>query len=161
MTAAFEVEGDLDIGKLETSFRTMIQRHETFRTSFRTVDGEPVQIIHPEVEFAIELVECMDDADLVSLSKRFIMPFDLSKAPLFRACLAKRDANCYVLLIDMHHIISDGSSIEVFIEEFNTLYSGGELPELRIQYKDYAAWYNERMRDRLKMISNTGSSNLP
>ncbi|MGC5773689.1 amino acid adenylation domain-containing protein [Paenibacillus pabuli] len=149
MTAAFEVEGELDIGKLETIFRAMIQRHEAFRTSFQTVDGEPVQIIHPEVEFAIELVECMDDADLVSLSKRFIIPFEVSKAPLFRACLAKRDANCYVLLIDMHHIISDGSSIEVFIEEFNTLYSGGELPELRIQYKDYAAWYNEQLHEGL------------
>ncbi|WP_272037598.1 non-ribosomal peptide synthetase [Paenibacillus sp. JJ-100] len=145
MTAAFEIEGDLDIGKLESSFRTMIQRHEAFRTSFRTVDGEPVQVVHPEVEFAIELADCMDGTDLNGLSKRFIVPFDLSKAPLFRAYLAKRDANGYVLLIDMHHIISDGSSIEVFIEEFNTLYSGGELPELRIQYKDYAVWYNEQL----------------
>ncbi|WP_366294821.1 amino acid adenylation domain-containing protein [Paenibacillus sp. AN1007] len=145
MTAAFEIEGDLDIWKLENSFRTMMQRHEAFRTSFQTVNGEPVQIIHPEVEFAIELVESLEDGNLDWLSERFILPFDLSKAPLFRAYLAKRDANDYVLLIDMHHIISDGSSIEVFIEEFNTLYSGGELPELRIQYKDYAAWYNGQL----------------
>jgi amino acid adenylation domain-containing protein/non-ribosomal peptide synthase protein (TIGR01720 family) len=145
MAAAFEIAGELDIDKLEACFRAMIQRHEAFRTSFQVIDGEPVQIIHPEAAFSVKNYGHMNDVEMNRLVEEFKVPFDLSTAPLFRASLAQRAENHYVLLVDMHHIISDGTSIGLFIEEFNELYSGKELQELRIQYKDYAAWHNKQL----------------
>ncbi|HEY2491660.1 MAG TPA: amino acid adenylation domain-containing protein [Paenibacillus sp.] len=144
MTAAFEIQGELNIGKLENTFNTMMQRHDAFRTSFKIVDGEPVQIIHSDIEFKLEDYGKVKSTELKRLTEQFITPFDLSVAPLFRASLAQLNEQHYVLFIDMHHIISDGTSVGLFIDEFNALYSGSELPELSIQYKDYAAWHNER-----------------
>ncbi|GIO85790.1 hypothetical protein J25TS5_27220 [Paenibacillus faecis] len=145
MTAAFEIVGNLDLEQMEAGFRALMQRHEAFRTSFQMIDGEPVQMIHPDSPFKVEHAGWVNESELDRMAKRFAAPFDLSRAPLFRATLAQKGVDHYILLIDMHHIISDGTSIEVFIEEFNTLYSKGELPELRIQYKDYAVWHNEQL----------------
>ncbi|GIP58449.1 non-ribosomal peptide synthetase [Paenibacillus woosongensis] len=145
MTAAFEIQGELDMEKLEAAFQAMIQRHEAFRTSFEMAAGEPVQVIHPKAEFKLEQYGKVSDAELELLAAQFVAPFDLSRAPLFRAGLAQRDEGGHVLLIDMHHIISDGTSVGVFMEEFNALYSGAALPKLRIQYKDYAAWHNGQL----------------
>ncbi|GAA0134965.1 hypothetical protein YSY43_18050 [Paenibacillus sp. YSY-4.3] len=147
MTAAFEIQGELDTEKLEDAFRAMMQRHEAFRTSFELVEGEPVQVVHPEAEFKLENYGKASDAELEHIAAQFVAPFDLSSAPLFRAGLVQRNENDYVLLIDMHHIISDGTSVGVFMEEFNALYSGADLPELRIQYKDYAAWHNGQLAE--------------
>ncbi|MNO13082.1 Surfactin synthase subunit 1 [compost metagenome] len=145
MSAAFEIQGNLDVDKLEETFNTLIQRHEAFRTSFQLVNGEPMQIIHGEVKFNLDQFGEMNDMQLKELVDQFVSPFDLFTAPLFRASLVQRSKDYYILLIDMHHIISDGTSIALFIDEFNKLYSGEELSELRIQYKDYADWHNEQI----------------
>ena len=71
----------------------------------------------------------------------FVRPFELNQAPLFRAELAESDEAAYIM-VDMHHIISDGVSIERLLTEFNEIYNGEELEPLRIQYKDFAAWQN-------------------
>ncbi|HLP60910.1 MAG TPA: condensation domain-containing protein, partial [Candidatus Deferrimicrobium sp.] len=128
---ANRIEGDIDTGKLSAVFKKLIARHEGLRTSFSEINGELVQRIHDSVEFEIT-GSGKDD-----LIKNFIRPFDLSQAPLLRVGLLKQ-----ILIVDMHHIISDGTSLAVLIEEFMMLYQGEELPALPLQYKDYAAWQN-------------------
>jgi bacitracin synthase 3 len=81
--------------------------------------------------------------ELEKIMEHFVRPFDLTRAPLLRVGFAWLEEN-YILLVDMHHIISDGTSHAVLIEEFNRLYNGDDLPELRLQYKDYSEWQNNR-----------------
>ncbi|WP_010503429.1 non-ribosomal peptide synthetase, partial [Paenibacillus elgii] len=135
------VEGALDRERLEEAFRQLIRRHETLRTGFELVDGEPVQRIHPEVEFAVEYMQVREGGEIrEELLRGFVRVFDLRQAPLLRVGLIELKPDRHLLLFDMHHIISDGTSIGILIEEFVQLYEGAELSSLRIQYKDYAAW---------------------
>ncbi|MCP5106470.1 MAG: amino acid adenylation domain-containing protein, partial [bacterium] len=121
--------------RLENAFKHLIRRHESFRTCFIMVNDRPVQRIHDEVEFKIEYCDSIDN---------FIRPFDLSSAPLLRAGVVTGD----ILVVDMHHIVSDGISMEIFQKELIRLYSSGELPPLRIQYKDYTEWQVNKDRQR-------------
>ncbi|MBT2572379.1 amino acid adenylation domain-containing protein, partial [Bacillus sp. ISL-51] len=112
-----------------------IERHESLRTSFETgPDGEPVQRIHDKVSFNL--------TDETS-AEAFVRPFRLDEAPLFRAALVKETDERHLLLTDMHHIISDGVSVNTLIREFGELYAGRTLAPMRIQYKDYAVWQRE------------------
>lgn len=145
MTAAFMIEGIIDIKRIESSLFKLIERHDALRTSFKYVEGKAVQCIEPNVDFQLEH---WDSAELGSREieeniLRFIRPFDLTSAPLFRAGLIKHDDSCYMLVLDMHHLIADGSSIEVLVSEFNLFYQGKQLHEIRLQYKDYAVWQDE------------------
>ncbi|MGU9504949.1 condensation domain-containing protein, partial [Bacillus paralicheniformis] len=130
MPAALKLTGPLDRARLDEVFRQLIRRHESLRTSFETgADGEPVQRIHDDVPFQLmELVAAED----------FVRPFRLQEAPLFRAALVKEAEESHLLLVDMHHIISDGVSVGTLIREFSELYASRTLHPLRIQYKDYA-----------------------
>ncbi|HLP62681.1 MAG TPA: amino acid adenylation domain-containing protein [Candidatus Deferrimicrobium sp.] len=127
-----ELEGEVNKKKLEETFRGLINRHESLRTSFQFMGPEPVQRIHDEVEFNIEIVE----------RKAFVRPFDLSRAPLLRVGLINEaeEKNGHILMLDMHHIITDGNSQVVLEKEFMALYTGEVLAPLRIQYKDYTLW---------------------
>ncbi|WP_055108259.1 non-ribosomal peptide synthetase [Paenibacillus ihumii] len=146
------VEGQLDIRRLEDVFQTLVQRHEAFRTGFEMIDGQLVQKIQEQVELKVEelAVDTAHPSGAVDLEQEkahiaaFIRPFDLSQAPLLRVGMIRRSEQEHVLLIDMHHIISDGVSMTVLTEEFSRLYAGKPLPELRIQYKDYAVWQQEQ-----------------
>nr|WP_276207677.1 type I polyketide synthase [Paludifilum halophilum] len=133
------VTGRPDIKRFEEAFRRLIRRHESLRTSFDFIDGEPVQIVHDAFDFSIECMEA-DKEELDEIIRGFIRPFDLQKAPLIRVMFVQMAEEKYALLVDMHNIISDGTSMNVFIREFSELYKGADLPELRIQYKDYAEW---------------------
>jgi tyrocidine synthetase-3 len=139
MPAVMLIEGELDKARLEESFRQLITRHETLRTSFAMVDGEPAQQVDREVDFQITYLEATA-AEAGELANEFIRPFDLKTAPLLRVCLIKTGAERHLMLYDMHHIIADGVSINLLAQELIGLYEGKELPELRIQYKDYAVW---------------------
>ncbi|MCL6591115.1 MAG: amino acid adenylation domain-containing protein [Firmicutes bacterium] len=152
--AAIIIEDDLDLKRLENVFRTLIARHEAFRTSFEIVNGEPVQRVHSQVDFQIEYSEfdgasgppaAQEDSDprLQSILRDFIRPFDLGKAPLLRVMLIKLSSKKWIMVYDTHHIITDGTSTGILAEEFISLYNGADLPELRIQYKDYTVWQNE------------------
>nr|WP_267497724.1 non-ribosomal peptide synthase/polyketide synthase [Paenibacillus farraposensis] len=145
MPGVMMVEGKLDRTRLEAAFRRLISRHETLRTSFDVVNGEPVQRVHEEVPFAVEYAEAREEEAKVRI-RDFIRPFDLQQAPLLRAGLIKLQQDRHLLLFDMHHIISDGTSMGVLTEEFIQMYEGSELPELRIQYKDYAVWQQREMQ---------------
>ncbi|WP_252361619.1 amino acid adenylation domain-containing protein, partial [Paenibacillus terrae] len=145
MPGVMTVEGKLDRTRLEAAFRRLIRRHETLRTSFDVVNGEPVQRVREEVPFAVEYAEAREEEEKVCI-RNFIRPFDLQQAPLLRAGLIKLQQDRHLLLFDMHHIISDGTSMGVLTEEFIQMYEGSELPELRIQYKDYAVWQQMKMQ---------------
>ena len=142
MPQVMSLDEDIDRGHLEHTFRQLVARHESFRTSFVTIDEEPVQKIHKEVDFEIEYFDAAAKAakgheDII---RDFIRAFDLSKAPLLRIGLLKLAEKKHVLVTDMHHIVSDGVSMEILVREFMGLYRGESLPGLRIQYKDYAMW---------------------
>ncbi|HLP59759.1 MAG TPA: amino acid adenylation domain-containing protein, partial [Candidatus Deferrimicrobium sp.] len=116
----------------------MIKRHESFRTSFHMINEEPVQRISKV--FGPTFFQKGGPPE--AIIKSFIRPFDLSQAPLLRVWLVKLAENRHLLLLDMHHIISDGVSTEVLLHDFAALYGGKELPVLGLQYKDYAGWQN-------------------
>lgn len=133
------LDGSIDRVRFENTFRKLAQRHESFRTSFEIIAGEPVQRIHENVEFNIEYFELLEEL-VTEKIRELIKPFDLSKAPLLRAVLIKVREDRHIMLLDMHHIISDGTSLNIIIREFSEIYNGKELPQLRIQYKDYTMW---------------------
>ncbi|MCP4157678.1 MAG: amino acid adenylation domain-containing protein, partial [bacterium] len=126
---------------LEKTFRKLIARHESLRTSFHIVNGEPVQVIQKNADFEIERKQ-----DSIN---NFCRPFDLTHAPLIRAAVMETKDNKKNMLIDMHHIITDGTSQEVLIMEFYRLNKGANLTPLKLQYKDYAEWQNSIIQKQL------------
>jgi amino acid adenylation domain-containing protein/non-ribosomal peptide synthase protein (TIGR01720 family) len=142
----YTVEGMLDGEKLQTLFQDLIMRHESLRTSFQMEDNRPVQRISEQSETIFTLETPPDDN-----IRRFIRPFDLTRAPLLRVAHVVEAPGRHRLLFDMHHIISDGQSNRRLVEDLMALYAEKELPPLRIQYKDYSEWLNSpRQKKRLK-----------
>jgi amino acid adenylation domain-containing protein len=142
-----KLEAEIDRVKLEGVFRQLIRRHESFRTAFGVIGGEPVQRIHREVDFGLEFQDSGDEkleshSELSAFISRLVRPFDLAGAPLLRVVLAKLSAKEYVMMVDVHHIITDGTANIILRQEFAALYEGLRLPPLRIQYKDYSVWQN-------------------
>jgi len=171
MPSAWILEGIIDKPLLEKSIRALIRRHESLRTSFELINEEPVQKIHEQVEFHIEISgvssgEPLWRADETNVSrspgtlspkssrppeaiiKSFIRPFDLSKAPLLRVGLVKLAEERHLFLVDMHHIISDEISTGILIHEFTAFYSKEKLPEIGLRYKDYAGWQSREKRNK-------------
>ncbi|HLP45176.1 MAG TPA: amino acid adenylation domain-containing protein [Candidatus Kapabacteria bacterium] len=149
--------GEIDKDKLQSIFKQLINRHESLRTSFHMINNEPVQRIHDEAEFEIKYKDLAANKhgqtrpQSVGNLLNFIQPFDLSQAPLLRVVLAKEKENHYILLVDMHHIIADGTSINILIKDFMALYQGNDLPGLRVQYKDFSTWQNhEKHKESIK-----------
>ncbi|MCP4148315.1 MAG: non-ribosomal peptide synthetase, partial [bacterium] len=148
------LEGDLDREKLEKTFRQLITRHESLRTTFQVIDGEAVQKIcgHGDVTFSVENYEAKHqhtdekrNETIRGKIKEFIRPFDLTRAPLIRVGLIKMGEtpskeSRHVLVVDMHHIVSDGISTGIIVNDFTRIYDGEELPPLKLQYKDFSQW---------------------
>ncbi|WP_426606422.1 surfactin non-ribosomal peptide synthetase SrfAA [Bacillus subtilis] len=149
MPAAAILEGPLDIQKLERAFQGLIRRHESLRTSFVLENSTPRQNIHDSVDFNIEMIERGGRSDEAIMAS-FVRTFDLAKAPLFRIGLLGLEENRHMLLFDMHHLISDGVSIGIMLEELARIYKGEQLPELRLQYKDYAVWQSRQAAEGYK-----------
>jgi amino acid adenylation domain-containing protein len=153
MPLVLSVAKETDKGKLEAIFRKMIARHESLRTSFIMVGERPVQKIYNEIDFALEFIDLETKPPGSSLSvekstRDFVRPFDLSKAPLLRVRLIKTGTVDAVLMIDIHHIITDGSAQLVLTKEFMKLNSGEELPPHRVQYKDYSEWQDRLLEKK-------------
>ncbi len=147
MPAVMELDGALDMERLTAAFRGLIARHQSLRTSFHARAQEPVQVIHrlDEIRFEIDDPALMPDACCLGPDQiicHFIRPFDLSRAPLLRVGLVHRAGEKCLLVLDMHHIICDGVSMNLFTREFMALYAGEELPPIRVHYRDYAEWRN-------------------
>ncbi|TFV07231.1 amino acid adenylation domain-containing protein, partial [Bacillus stratosphericus] len=133
------IDGDLNVAKLQSALVKLIERHESLRTSFKLVQGELSQYIYPNVNFKLK-VKKINQHEIDAYARKFIIPFDLAKAPLFRVELLKVRPQKHILLIDIHHIISDGISMNVFMQDLFKLYKGDDLPVLPIQYKDFTIW---------------------
>ncbi|WAS89436.1 non-ribosomal peptide synthase/polyketide synthase [Corallococcus sp. NCRR] len=154
MPLALSLTGDLDVAALQGSLDALMARHESLRTTFRMESGKPVQDIHPEGHVPLETV------DLTVLGSRAarqaeaqrlghaetLKPFDLKRGPVVRALLMKLDEREHVLVLHLHHIVSDGWSLGVLVRELTALYEAmrtgraAVLPELPVQYADYAVW---------------------
>ncbi|SFB47227.1 non-ribosomal peptide synthetase, partial [Clostridium frigidicarnis] len=143
MPQVFEIQGSMDKVKIEDAFKKLVQRHEALRTYFEVIDGEIVQKIDKSYEFKLD--QEVSNQSIEEIANDFVKPFDLGKAPLFRVQIVETQSKNY-LLIDMHHIISDGVSISILINEFATIYNGEELEPLKLQYKDFAAWQNNFLK---------------
>jgi len=145
-----------DLEKLEKCFNTLIERHEAFRTYFEVVENDIMQKIKNTIDFKLDIsAKIISPKELNQAFKEFVRPFDLSTAPLFRTQLVKLDNKKAALFLDMHHIISDGTSLSILVDELCKLYNGESLPELKITYKDYAVWENEKLKsDAFKTAEN-------
>ena len=141
---AVRIVGNIDLVKLKTVISSMLQRHDVFRTSFHVIDGEPAAIVHEKVEFQLEEIEITKNGTVEHVMESCCRPFDISKAPLFRATVIRCNRNEIILFLDMHHIISDGMTMELVIAEIIKLYNGEELETPSLQYHDYVIWAEHR-----------------
>ncbi len=143
---------------LKAAFQTLLERHESLRTRFIEIDGIPFQQILPasEVSYSFQYHDLRLQTDTAAQVKQLMaqeaaFDFDLRSGSLLRVCLARTQDEAYTFLLTMHHIVSDGWSMEVLIKEVTLLYQAylqalpNPLPPLRVQYKDYAAWQNARL----------------
>ena len=167
IAAAIRLNGQLDVTALERSLNEILKRHEALRTTFAVVGECPVQIVHEVRDFRLGIVELREtspqekDATAARLAtEEAHKPFNLAEGPLLRVKLMRIAEDDHVLLITMHHIISDGWSLKVLMRELGELYEGytngreATLPELPIQYADFAAWQRgwlqgERLEEQL------------
>ncbi|MET0398498.1 MAG: amino acid adenylation domain-containing protein, partial [Longimicrobiaceae bacterium] len=147
MPAALRLRGRLDARALGRSLDALVARHETLRTTFADRGGEPVQVIHAAAPVRLAVVEVADEAGAARLAaEEAARPFDLAAGPLLRCTLLRLGAEDHVVLFTLHHVVSDGWSMDVLVREVSALYGsfarGGEahLPELPVQYADFAAW---------------------
>ncbi len=155
-TGAVRLAGSLDVVVLQQAIVEIIGRHEILRTNFKMLDGSPVQVIAPIATVTLPVIDLQalpeqeQSAEVQRLvTKEQEQPFDLSKDPLMRVTLLQLTQESHILLLTMHHIVSDGWSIGIFIREFSTLYQAfcagvpSPLPELSIQYADFAVWQRQ------------------
>lgn len=149
----------LNIPQLRSALNEIVRRHDTLRTTFDVTDGEPLQIVHSEPDLPLPVTDLqeMDDsakeAEVPRLAAEEAQrPFDLRKGPLIRTALLKLREDHYVLLLTLHHIVADGWSLGIFFNELKEIYGAlirgrpSPLPELPIQYADFAVWQRDRLR---------------
>ncbi|MEP0857574.1 amino acid adenylation domain-containing protein [Trichocoleus sp. DQ-U1] len=147
---------------LEKSINEIICRHESLRTTFPVVDGQPVQAIAPELTLPLKIVDLQNipsakrEAEALHFSEREMnYHFDLANGPLIKATLVRLSSEEHWLLIPMHHIITDGWSIGIFVQELETIYNAfsnnlpSPLPELPLQYADFTLWQRQRFNEEV------------
>jgi len=151
MTAAFRLRGDLDVPALERAVEELARRHEALRTRFEAEDGRPSQVVDPPRPAGLQSVDLSGSENLetelgVRLEDEARTPFDLERGPLWRPTLLRLGSRDHALIVAMHHIVTDGWSMNVLVRELAALYEAcaenrdSPLSELPIQYADYAVW---------------------
>ncbi len=151
MPASLRLRGAVDLSALEGALQEIVRRHEALRTSFPVHEGEPFQLIFADAELALTVVDLTRHPDTVRrlLTAEALRPFDLRRGPLVRSLLLRLGAQEHVLFLNLHHIVSDGWSQGVLHRELAALYEAfsqgrsSPLPELPIQYADFAVWQRE------------------
>ncbi|MEA5603820.1 amino acid adenylation domain-containing protein [Nostoc sp. UHCC 0252] len=156
MLEALRLDGSPNIVALEQSLNELIRRHEVLRTTFSTVDGEPIQVIAPDTALNLPIHDLQglsteeQTEQIRQIAKSVASkPFDLAVGPLVQFILLQLSNQEYVLLLKMHHIIYDGWSLNIFFGELSQLYAAfsqglpNPLPELPIQYADFAVWQRQ------------------
>ena len=179
ISGALELRGLLQVEALERALAEIVRRHETLRTVFPDRDGHPCQRVLPgeQQPLAIEDLRHLHAAQLDAQIRRLTdevlhQPFDLEKGPLFRARLLLVDPQRSLLLVCMHHIVADGTSVPVFVSELGHLYRhdsqglNADLPELTIQYRDFARWQQsvlttERLQSQIAYWKGRLAGSLP
>lgn len=156
ITEAVQMTGSLNVAALYQSLNEVVRRHESLRTTFETVEGQPSQVIHPSLTLSLPIVDL--SGLLVDQQQKEIQrlvteeikePFDLIQGPLLRVKLLQLGETEHLLLLSMHHIISDGWSMGILIQEMAALYEAystdkpSPLPELPVQYADFAVWQRQ------------------
>ncbi len=143
------LRGDVNVVKMEETFKRLILRHESLRTSFEMIAEEPAQRVHDDTDFKIEAYESdHSPGSIEEIIRNFRRPFNLTQAPLMRVGMIKfKEARNkeYVLMMDSHHIISDGACLNILISDFVTLYAEAQMPALKVQYKDYSQWQYRKL----------------
>lgn len=145
MPIVLEFKGLIDRERIQFVFDELIRRHEVFRTRFSFADGEIVQYIADDLDFKVGYCEIAEQ-ELNEKLTNLVQPFKLEVAPLIRATLLKLSNKRHVLFFDMHHIISDGKSCDVFIKEMISLYENELLSNFDVQYKDFVVWQEEYLK---------------
>jgi len=170
-----ELHGHIDAGSMEKTFKRLIKRHESLRTSFEIINEEPVQRIHRyhEVNFGIETHDLQtagasgtgpgsgsrkkkEKEQASILIGSLIRPFDLSRPPLLRVILMKVEKEKHILMIDTHHIMMDHISGSILIRDTTALYRGEQLPQLRLRYKDYCRWKEKQDGKNSRALKKQG-----
>lgn len=153
---ALRLTGSLNVAALEQSLSEILRRHEVLRATFRSVEGRPIQVITPARPLKSQVIDLSglppverESQAMHLATEKAQRPFDLAQGPLLRVTLLRLDREEHVLLLVMHHIVFDGWSARVFIREIAALYKAlskgnpSPLPELPIQYADFAHWQRE------------------
>ncbi|MDM9379457.1 amino acid adenylation domain-containing protein [Chlorogloeopsis sp. ULAP01] len=156
LPAAFHLQGSLNVVALEKTLNEIIRRHEVLRTTFASQKGQPLQVIHPTLTLNLPVINLQElpkverEAEVQQLlSKEASQCFKLDETPLLRCTLLQLAEEEYVVMFTMHHIISDGWSMGILIQEVVALYEAfsqnqaSPLPELPIQYADFAVWQRQ------------------
>lgn len=159
---ALRISGNVDVDVLKRSIGEIIQRHSVLRARFREIEGFPVQVIGPcpARVLAIDDLSALGEhereaAAIQRATQELARPFDLAKGPPFRGRLLRLSRTDHVLLLTVHHIVSDGWSMRVLLRELGLLYQayregrGSPLPELSLQYGDYAVWQRQHISDEV------------
>jgi amino acid adenylation domain-containing protein len=147
------IEGALDADALRTAFARLVRRHETLRTVFRAIAGVPYQTVLPAIDLPFDVVDVSHESDPEAAARGraralIARPLDIAHGPLFRVELVRLGERRHLLTVVMHHIIADGVSVMVLAREIGELYAAQRadrppaLPDLAIQYRDFAAWQN-------------------
>jgi amino acid adenylation domain-containing protein len=167
-TEVLKVSGQLNIAALKQSINEIVRRHEVLRTTFPIVQGQPTIAIAPSLTISLPVIDLrvlnqqQREAKIIQIAiEEAKQPFDLTQGPLFRVTLLWLDSTEYILLLNEHHIISDGWSMGIWVEELTTLYeaycagkvslrdaSRSPLPELPIQYVDFAVWQRQWLQGK-------------
>jgi hypothetical protein len=163
LPTAVRMNGALDVTAFERALRDLFRRHEILRTTFAIIGGEPRQVVSPDVELAVPLVDLrgLNRAARLTESNRLALnharrPFDLGRGPLLRAMLVRVDEQLWTLLLAMHHIITDGWSMAIVTRELTALYESNRagvpavLPELVVQFGDFASWQRRELRPAIE-----------
>ncbi|WP_025847252.1 non-ribosomal peptide synthetase, partial [Paenibacillus ehimensis] len=153
VTGVMRLEPHEDVNEVERLMRRLIERHDSLRTSFRMMEGATEQVVHPQVDFALERCVLQTQEGMSRIRhlqeelNQFVRPFDLAEAPLMRArCFQYDDGESY-LAIDLHHIITDGSSMGMLFSDYMALAEGRTPAPLPLSYRDAVLALRSRMQD--------------
>lgn len=167
-SGGFLIDDFLDPKKIETAFHKIIKKNPSFRTYFSLLDNEPKQIVLEDVPFKVHFIEeQIEEKDIQTVINNFPKPFDLEKAPLLRVQIAYVSSGKTLLIVDSHHIILDGSSIQILKDDFIKFYQEEAIENTSIDYIDYTIWEQEFVKsDACKEFENywltkIGTNELP
>jgi amino acid adenylation domain-containing protein len=142
--SAYKINGDVDVDRISNVFQVLINRHESLRTGFALKDERIVQYIKEKVDFKLNVITAGRQEGVKEVFENFVQPFDLSNPPLLRCSVLLHEKHGNFLFVDIHHIVCDGISLNILMNDFKSIYNGQHLQPLELRYVDYACWQKEK-----------------